>query len=90
MSQALLGTENFTLKFDESAIREIARVAREVNTTVENIGARRLHTVIERIVDELSFEAPEKAGAEFVVTAELVKQKVSALLAKADSRRFIL
>ncbi len=87
---ALMNTEGLKLTFDESAIREIARVAREVNTTVENIGARRLHTVIERIVDDVSFDAPEKAGTEMVISADLVKTKVSSLTSKGDSRRYIL
>ena len=58
--QALLATEGVDLHFTTSAIREVARVAEEVNTSVDNIGARRLHTVLERIVEEISFCAPEK------------------------------
>jgi ATP-dependent HslUV protease ATP-binding subunit HslU len=87
---ALMSTENVKLKFDDSAIKEIARVAREVNTSVENIGARRLHTVIERIVDDISFDAPEKSGTEIVVAQDLVKEKVGSLLKKTDMKRFII
>jgi ATP-dependent HslUV protease ATP-binding subunit HslU len=88
---ALMDTEKVKLVFDDSAIREIARVAREINSTVENIGARRLHTVIERIVDEVSFEAPDmKEGSEITVNRELVHKKVSSLLEKADVKRYII
>jgi ATP-dependent HslUV protease ATP-binding subunit HslU len=67
--KALLNTESLNLRFEDSAIREIARIAREVNATVENIGARRLHTVIERIMDDISFDAPDKSGALPTATA---------------------
>ena len=58
--QALLTTEGVDLNFSEDAIHEISRVAAEVNSSVDNIGARRLHTVLERIVEEISFNAPER------------------------------
>ena len=61
----LLKTEGIDLTFEDSAIQEIASVAAEVNRQVDNIGARRLHTVIERIVEEISFSAPDKVGANF-------------------------
>jgi ATP-dependent HslUV protease ATP-binding subunit HslU len=60
--QQLLSTEGVELHFTDAAIKEIARVAEEVNTNVDNIGARRLHTVIERIVEDISFNAPERVG----------------------------
>ena len=61
-----------------------------MNKTVENIGARRLHTVIERIVEEISFDAPERAGQTFEVTVEYVKERVSPLLLASDMRKYIL
>jgi ATP-dependent HslUV protease ATP-binding subunit HslU len=61
-----------------------------VNKSVENIGARRLHTVIERIIEEISFDAPEKSGQKYEVTAEYVKERVSPLLLASDLRKFIL
>jgi ATP-dependent HslUV protease ATP-binding subunit HslU len=62
----------------------------QVNLTVENIGARRLHTVIERIVEEISFDASERAGEDIVVNAAYVKTKIDGLLVKADLRKYIL
>lgn len=86
----LLKAENVTLKFTDGAVREIARVAAEVNRTVENIGARRLHTVIERIVEEISFDAPEKAGQTVEVNQEYVQSRVKDLLVTSDLRKYIL
>lgn len=60
--QALLKTEGIELEFDSDAVSEIARLAEEINHSVDNIGARRLHTVLERILEEISFEAPEEVG----------------------------
>ncbi len=60
------------------------------NRTVENIGARRLHTVIERVMEEISFDAPEKAGEQVVVTEEYVKTRVGDLLVSTDMRKYIL
>eukprot|EP01035_Chromulina_nebulosa_P020116 gene20116-26121_t len=86
----LLKVENVHLSFTDCAIKEIAKVAYETNVTVENIGARRLHTVIEKIVEEISFNAPDKAGEEYIIDAQYVQTKVKALLQNADLRRFIL
>eukprot|EP00595_Chromulina_sp_UTEXLB2642_P003487 CAMPEP_0196763792 /NCGR_PEP_ID=MMETSP1095-20130614/4788_1 /TAXON_ID=96789 ORGANISM="Chromulina nebulosa, Strain UTEXLB2642" /NCGR_SAMPLE_ID=MMETSP1095 /ASSEMBLY_ACC=CAM_ASM_000446 /LENGTH=332 /DNA_ID=CAMNT_0042117801 /DNA_START=515 /DNA_END=1513 /DNA_ORIENTATION=+ len=86
----LLKVENVHLSFTDCAIKEIAKVAYETNVTVENIGARRLHTVIEKIVEEISFNAPDKAGEEYIIDAQYVQNKVKALLQNADLRRFIL
>ena len=97
--EALLGTEGIQLHFTDAAIWEIARVAEEVNRTVDNIGARRLHTVLERIVEEISFAAPERAqearrsGKEFyqyVVDKEDVVARVGDLLKKVDLSKYIL
>ncbi|CAM9374387.1 unnamed protein product, partial [Ectocarpus fasciculatus] len=86
----LLKAENVHLSFSDDAIREIARVAAEINRTVENIGARRLHTVIERIVEEISFEAPERSGDSIVVDASYVKDRIKSLLIASDLRKYIL
>ncbi|GMI07519.1 hypothetical protein TrLO_g8239 [Triparma laevis f. longispina] len=87
----LLSTEEVELVFEDDAVREIARMAALLNKTVENIGARRLHTVVERIVEELSFEAPEmEEGAVITVTKDLVEERVSDMLVESDLSRFIL
>jgi ATP-dependent HslUV protease ATP-binding subunit HslU len=86
----LMSTENVCLEIDDDALREIARVASEVNRTVENIGARRLHTVIERIVEEISFDAPEKSGETIRVSKDYVKERVSDMLLGSDMRKYIL
>ena len=88
---ALLKTENVELTFTDEAIREIARIAYEANKSIENIGARRLHTIIERTMEELSFDAPEIAGGEkIIVTDEYVRKKVSELLVATDMRKYII
>jgi len=88
----LIGTEGVKLTFEEDAIREIARMGAMLNKTVENIGARRLHTVIERIMENLSFEAAEleNAGKELVVNKELVEERLSEVMVKSDLSRYIL
>jgi ATP-dependent HslUV protease ATP-binding subunit HslU len=86
----LLKSENVNLSFTDDAVREIARVAHEANLTMENIGARRLHTVIERVVEDVSFEAPDRQGENVVIDAAYVKQKVQVLLRAADLRKYIL
>ncbi len=87
---ALMETEGLTLIFDPESIEELARVAVEVNTTVENIGARRLQTVMERVLDEISFTASDRAGQEVTVTRDFVKKNVGDLAKNADLSRFIL
>jgi len=88
----LIGTEGVKLTFEEDAIREIARMGAMLNKTVENIGARRLHTVIERIMENLSFEAAEleNTGKELVVNKELVEERLSEVTVKSDLSRYIL
>ena len=89
--QMLLETEGVKLKFDDDAIKEIAKVAFEMNTIVENIGARRLHTVMEKISDEFSFEAPDmEEGTEIVVNVELVRRRLKDALKTQDLQKFIL
>ena len=87
---ALLETEQVTLSFAEDAIHAIAKIAVDVNTMVENIGARRLQTVLERILDEISFTAPDRAGETIVIDAAHVNQSVGDLAKDADLSRFIL
>jgi ATP-dependent HslUV protease ATP-binding subunit HslU len=87
---ALMGTEGLTLEFTDDAIDAIASIAVAVNSSVENIGARRLQTVMERILDEVSFAAPDKAGEKLVVDAKYVEDHVGDLSRNADLSRFIL
>lgn len=87
----LIKTEGVTLSFEDEAIRQIAKTAAQLNRTVENIGARRLHTVMERIMEDISFQAAEKeAGEEVVVTKELVKERLSDVLTSSDLSKYIL
>jgi ATP-dependent HslUV protease ATP-binding subunit HslU len=88
--QALIGTEGVTLKFDDAAIDALADLAADINDRVENIGARRLHTVLERLLEEISFSASDKRGQEIVVDAAYVHEKVAPLAQKGDLSRFIL
>lgn len=80
---ALLGTEEVLLKFEDGAIAAIADLAAEINRSVENIGARRLHTVLERLLEEISFTAPDQSpGTEIAITAAMVNERVGALAKK--------
>lgn len=97
--QALLATEGVQLHFTDAAIHEIAQVAADVNRNVENIGARRLHTVIERIIEDISFNAPDlaskaresgKEGHQQVVDKEDVNAKLGDLLKTVDLSKYIL
>jgi ATP-dependent HslUV protease ATP-binding subunit HslU len=87
---ALLATESVTLAFTDDGIAEIARVAAEVNGAVENIGARRLHTVMERLLEEISFTASDRAGESVTIDAAYVRDTVSGLAKDADLSKFIL
>ena len=86
----LMQTEGLTLTFSEDAIDAIADIAVEVNSTVENIGARRLQTVMERILDEVSFDASDRSGQTVAIDAAYVRDRVGALAKNADLRKFIL
>ena len=89
--RALLSAEGIDLRFSPEAVHEIARLAAEVNRQVENIGARRLHTVIERVMEDISFDAPDMArGAVVTVDRDLVRAKLLPLLEKQDLSKFIL
>lgn len=87
----LMETENIKLSFTECAIKEIAKVAAEVNTSVENIGARRLHTIVEKVMEDVSYDAPEmEADTAVNVDKEFVRAKVGELLKITDLQKFIL
>ncbi|GEP01361.1 ATP-dependent protease ATPase subunit HslU [Methylobacterium haplocladii] len=87
---ALMQTEGVTLDFSEDAVDALARVAVEVNSSVENIGARRLQTVLERVIDEISFSATDRSGETLRIDAAYVRDRVEDLAANADLSRFIL
>ena len=88
--QALMQTENVTLRFSEDAIDALANLSADINSSVENIGARRLHTVMERVLEEVSFTATDRSGEEIVVDADFVERNLGALARDADLSRFIL
>ncbi|MDM1545570.1 ATP-dependent protease ATPase subunit HslU [Ignatzschineria indica] len=88
--KALLKTEGVELEFDDSALHKIAKMAFEVNEKTENIGARRLHTILERLLEEISFTASDRDGEKFVVTEEYVKNELEDLVEDEDLSRFIL
>jgi ATP-dependent HslUV protease ATP-binding subunit HslU len=87
---ALMQTEGVTLAFSDDAVDALARVAVEVNGSVENIGARRLSTVLERVIDEVSFTATDRSGETVAIDAAYVRDRVESLAANADLSRFIL
>lgn len=87
---ALMATENVTLDFEDEAIEEIANLAAEINHNVENIGARRLHTVLERLLEEISFTASECSGITLNITKEMVQKNVGELAKDIDLSKFIL
>ncbi|PRQ09915.1 ATP-dependent protease ATPase subunit HslU [Enhygromyxa salina] len=87
---ALLATEGIELEFNDEAIDELARVAATANEQLENIGARRLHTVLEQVLDELSFEATEVGAQKVTITAAYVRERIGELLADQDLSRHIL
>jgi ATP-dependent HslUV protease ATP-binding subunit HslU len=87
---ALMGTEEVQVRFTEDGIAAIARIAAEVNQSVENIGARRLYTVMERVFEELSFVAPDKSGEAITVDKAYVEANLGALLKSADVSRYML
>jgi ATP-dependent HslUV protease ATP-binding subunit HslU len=88
--EALMATESVTLTFAEEAIDALAELAAEVNRSVENIGARRLHTVLERLLEEISFTAPDSPGSVVTISAAYVEEKVGTLAKKTDLSKFIL
>ncbi|AXT35748.1 ATP-dependent protease ATPase subunit HslU [Phaeobacter sp. LSS9] len=87
---ALLGTEEVNVSFTDDGIASLAKIAAEVNQTVENIGARRLYTVIERVFEELSFSAPDRSGETVTVDAAFVRKNLGELTKSADVSRYVL
>ena len=88
--KALLKTEDVDLEFSEDGIDTIANLANEVNSSVENIGARRLHTIIERVLDEVSFTATDRSGEKIVIDSKYVKENLGQLVKDNDLSKFIL
>nr|WP_323778121.1 ATP-dependent protease ATPase subunit HslU [Amylibacter sp.] len=87
---ALMATEEVEVTFDESGIKAIARIAAEVNSSLENIGARRLYTIIERVFDDLGFTAPDQGGSKVVIDADYVEEHLGELSRSADVSRYVL
>ncbi len=87
---ALLGTEEVTLNFTEDAVQELAATASTVNQATENIGARRLYTILERLLDEISFEAPAMQGAQVTINAAYVRERLQEIVKSEDLSRYIL
>jgi len=88
--KALMATEGVDIEFTDDAIEEIARIAEEVNEKTENIGARRLLTIMEKIMEDYSFEAPELKGARIIIDSKVVKAKLEGILQSEDLTRYIL
>ena len=88
--KALMETEGIRLVFQDEAIAELAEIATIVNERTENIGARRLHTIMEKLLDEISFDAPDITQKEFTIDAYYVQEKLSSLAKDEDLSRYIL
>ncbi len=88
--RALMATEGVNLEFTEDGLRRIAEIAWQVNEQTENIGARRLHTVLERLMDDIAFEAPDKAGSTLSIDGAYVNHKLAKLAGNEDLSRYIL
>lgn len=87
---ALMKTENFDLKFEKEAIDKIADIAVAINENVENIGARRLHTVLEILLEDISYTASDRSGEKEVITAQMVEEKLAKYTEASDLSKFIL
>ncbi|RKY12820.1 MAG: HslU--HslV peptidase ATPase subunit, partial [Planctomycetota bacterium] len=87
---ALLHTEGVRVEFQDDALREVARIAAEINRKTENIGARRLYTVFEKLLEDLLFEAPDMPGAKVTITADYVRQRLEEIAKDTDVSRYIL
>jgi ATP-dependent HslUV protease ATP-binding subunit HslU len=88
--KALLATEGVGIEFAEDGVRAIAEIAASVNERTENIGARRLHTVIEKLLDEVSFEAPDRGGTGLTIDEPFVRSHLGSLVEDEDLSRYIL
>lgn len=87
---ALMGTEEVAVEFSDDGIAALAKIAAEVNQTIENIGARRLYTVMERVFEELSFSAPDRGGEKVTINADFVQENLGELTKSADLSRYVL
>ncbi|MEM7744404.1 MAG: HslU--HslV peptidase ATPase subunit, partial [Pseudomonadota bacterium] len=87
---ALLGTEGVEITFSDDGVAALARIAADVNAEVENIGARRLHTVLERVFEDLSFAAPDRAGESVIVDGAMVEKQLGDLARSTDVSRYVL
>ena len=87
---ALLSTEGVTLRFSDDAVSEVARYAALVNEKTENIGARRLHTILERVLDEISFDASERGGTEITIDAAYIQRVLADVVKDEDLSRYVL
>ncbi len=87
---ALMHTEGLNLKFSEDGIKRIAEMAFQVNESTENIGARRLHTIMERLVEEISFDAPDKSGETITIDIDYVNSHLKDLVGNQDLSQYIL
>lgn len=87
---ALIGTENVTVIFTKEAIERIANIAFNVNRDTDNIGARRLHTILERLLEDLLFEAPDMQMGEITITEAYVNEKLNSIVQNEDLSRYIL
>ena len=87
---ALIGTENVSVIFTKEAIEKIAQIAYDVNRDTDNIGARRLHTILEKLLEDLLFEAPDMQMGEITITEAYVEEKLGSIVANEDLSRFIL
>lgn len=87
---AMLKTENINLRFTDGAIKEVSNIAFKVNTKMENIGARRLHTILEKLLEDLSFNAPELKDDEVVVDAKYVKKYLNDIVEDQDLSKYVL
>lgn len=87
---ALIGTEGVKIKFTQDSIEESASIAAEVNDKTENIGARRLHTILEKLLEDISFEAPDRKNGELVIDAKYVRERLSEIVKDEDLSRYIL
>ena len=88
--RALIGTEDVTLDITEDAVAEVAKIAAQVNDSIENIGARRLQTVMEKLLEEISFEAEDHAGETVTIDAAYVRERLTELAGDSDLSKYIL
>ena len=87
---ALMGTEEVEVTFTDEGIKALAKIAADVNQSIENIGARRLYTVMERVFEELSFTAPDRSGEKITVDGDFVEKNLGELVRSSDLSRYVL